>query len=177
MNEKDHLLAAQHILGLLGPKEQERANRRLATEPDFAARAADWTTWLDALDAPVEKAPSEALWQKIEHAIDDTRSAPGTRTLRSDDGVWEALGRGIERRLLHVDRAAGTQSYYVRMREGAVLPLHAHSGTEQCIVLKGRLRIGEAEFDQGDFHLGFEGENHGPITAVTEALFFIHGAL
>lgn len=175
--EEDDLLAAQHILGLLGPEDEERAAARVAAEPDFAARTTVWAGRLDALDAPVEEVASETLWEKIERAVDDTGSAPGTRTLRSDDGIWETLGPGIQRRLLYVDRTAGTQSYYIRMKEGAVMPLHSHDRTEECVILKGRLRIGDSEFAEGDFHLGFAGEDHQPITAVTESLFFIHGAL
>lgn len=177
MNENDDLSAAYHILGLLLPDDEARVAKRMALEPEFAAAVTSWAERLDALDAPDEVAVPDRLWSEIERSIDDTNAAPGTRTVRADDGIWETLGPGIQRRLLYVDRVAGTQTYYVRMTQGAVLPQHAHVGTEQCVLLEGKLRVGETTFDQGDFHIGFSGEDHLPITAVTDALFFIHGAL
>ncbi len=175
--DSDDILAAEHVLGLLGPEAEAIAVKRAAEDPDFAGRVAFWSDRLDVADPAEAAAAPDSLFDAIEQAIGTVDAAPGTRTLLPGDGVWEALGPGIERRLLHVDRADGTQSYFVRMQAGASLPLHSHRRTEQCVVLKGRLRIGDGEFGAGSFHLGFAGNQHSPIHAVTDAEFFIHGEL
>jgi quercetin dioxygenase-like cupin family protein len=175
--EEDDILAAEYVLGLLDAEDEARAQRLAARDVTFAAKVAVWAERLDALDPVQPVAPSDDLWARIDSAIGDTATAPGTRTLRRSAGVWEQIAPGIEQRVLFVDRAAGTQSYYIRMTAGAVLPAHRHRRVEECVVVSGRLRIGEFEVGPGDFHLAGVSNTHPAITAVEPSLFYIHGGL
>ncbi|MDJ0626676.1 MAG: cupin domain-containing protein [Rhodobacter sp.] len=177
MTEDDHLRAALMTLGLLDPADEADARRQEADDPGFAALAAHWAERFDAADPVEPQAPSAGLWDRISDRVDDAISAPETHTHRRDAGIWEPLGPGIERKVVHTDRAAGTLSYFVRMQGGATLPIHTHEMDEQCILLEGRLRIGDLVFEPGDFQLAHAGGKHVPIHAQTDCLFFIHGAL
>ncbi len=177
MNEDDDVLAANHVLGLLGAAAESDALRRVQVDEAFAAAVAFWSDRFEALETAAPVDPHDRLWSRIETAIDEADKAPGTRTIRLEDGVWEMFGDGIERKVLFIDRSAGTQAYYVRMAAGAVLPTHSHDMNEHCVLLSGRLLIGGVEVNEGDFHVGYAGAAHQPITALTKSLFFIHGAI
>lgn len=129
------------------------------------------------LHDPAAASPAPDLWSRIETDIGRQEAAPGTRTITHDEGVWEELAPGIERKLVHVDRAAGTQAYFVRMASGAILPGHEHGADEHCVVLEGTLEIGGDVFGRGTYHFVQDGMPHEPIVARSDAFFFIHGAL
>lgn len=48
----------------------------------------------------------------------------------------------------------------VAMAKGAKYPPHRHPGREQAMVLKGRLRVGEALLETGDYWVAESGEVH-----------------
>ena len=175
--EEDDILAAEYALGLLDAADEARAQRLEARDAAFAAKVMAWAARFDALDPVQPVEPSADLWARIEHAVGEASAAPGTRTLRQGQGVWEPIAPGIEQRLLFVDRAAGTQSYYIRMAAGAVLPAHRHGRIEECVVVSGRLKIGAFEVGPGDFHMAGIRDTHPAITAVEPSLFYIHGGL
>ena len=173
----DEILASEYVLGLLEPEDETRARNLERTHPEFAARVARWAQWFDDADNVAEVAPSAGLWAQIDTAIGDAEDVPGAQTLRAGDGPWEIIAPGIERRLLFVDRSAGRQSYYLRMAAGAVLPPHRHGIAEECVLLEGRLRVGNSMLNPGDFHVVQAGQPHPAITAEVPSLFYIHGAL
>lgn len=177
MSEEDDILAAEHVLGTLSQQDEADAQNRARKDSAFGRRVEFWTEVFDRIEPEADVAAPYQLWSKISDAIEDVEAAPGTRTLRQSDGVWESIAPGIQRRSLLVDRIKGTHSYYVRMRKGAVLPAHSHGMTEQCVVLDGELSIGGTRFGKGDFHIADATHEHSEILAVTDALFFIHGAL
>ncbi len=177
MTENDDILAAEHVLGLLTGQDEAVAVARAQNDPVFRQRVVFWEQVFEGAEPEDDSAAPDSLWQKISAAIDDINTAPGTRTLRQTNAVWETIAPGIQRRSLLIDRAQGTHSYYVRMRKGAVLPSHAHDMTEQCVVLEGELSIGGTRFGKGDFHVADPGHVHSEIKAETDAVFFIFGAL
>ena len=177
MSADDQLRAAYMVLGLLQPEEEAAARQEAIDDPSFGALAASWAERLDSADPATDAPAPDGLWDRISDRIDDTISAPQTQTLRREDGVWETLAPGLQRKVVHADRAAGTVSYLVRMRAGAILPVHIHERDEQCVIVEGQLQIGDRSFSAGDFHLAHAGGEHVPIKAVTDSLFFIHGAL
>ncbi len=148
-----------------------------AAEDAISPEALALETALLALHGADEVAPSAALWDRIEARISQGETAPGTETVGPEDGVWEALAPGIERKVVQIDRGAGLQSYFVRMRAGSVFPSHQHGADEHCVILEGRLEIGGHSHGAGTYHLARQGHPHVPITAQTDALFFIRGAL
>ena len=69
-------LAAECALGVLSPPEMERAEARIAAEPDFAAEVERWRQQLSAFDrtAPVQPLPPD-LWSRIDAQLDQPRAA------------------------------------------------------------------------------------------------------
>ena len=127
---------------------------------------------------PSDAAPiGDGLWAGVEALLDQEAAAPQTRTTPPDAGVWEAFVTGVERKVLHLDAASGRMSYFVRMKAGAQMPAHRHAADEHCVVLSGELSIGGVAFGAGAFHFASHGVVHGRITAVTDAVFFIHGGV
>ncbi len=175
MNEDVKLRAAEYVLGLFDASEAELGDNA------FLAEVAFW----EAALAPLEHAsrnevlvtPGEGVWGKIANRLDELESAPGTRTITLDAGVWETIGAGIERKVLHVNRIEKAEVIMVRMEKGSVLPEHEHAGDEHCVVLSGQLRVGGKTFGAGAYHFAEQGINHNPIIAETDAVFFIYGAL
>ena len=144
---------------------------------DIVPEAQELEAALLPLQPSSDAALSPALWDRIVERIEQEHLAPGTTTMTRDEGAWEPLAPGVERKVVHVDAVAGRQSFFVRMRAGAVLPAHEHRADEHCAILEGELEIGGAVYGAGTFHFAEQGVPHVPITARTDAVFFIHGAL
>lgn len=173
MTDDDDILAAEYVLGLTEPAAVAAVEARLAGDADFQAGVARWEARLLPYGTGIQ--PSPALWGRIERQLDAAAAAPASRTVHGDDGTWEDLAPGVERKVVHVDAAAGRISYYVRMRAGAVLPRHRHPANEHCAVLEGELAIGDLAFGPGAFHFVPAGVAHPRIVANVDSLFFIHG--
>ena len=171
LNSKRSVDAAEVALGL-AVSDPARAE-----DIEFQAEVSFWVAALSPLDNEAGAAGKDDLWDKIVNRLDEDASAPGTRTITANDGVWESIARGVERKLMNVNRDRGEQSYLVRMKKGAILPPHDHPEEEHCVVISGVLRLGEREFSVGAYHYASKDEPHLAIAAVEDALFFIHGAL
>jgi anti-sigma-K factor RskA len=79
------LLAAEYVLGVLGPAERRIAERKLADEPRFAAEVAFWEARLGRLaDAVAPVRPPDSVWQKIEARL---AGAPA----KESRGLWQSL--------------------------------------------------------------------------------------
>jgi anti-sigma factor ChrR (cupin superfamily) len=161
---KDSADAALRFLGLDDPGNVEGVE----TEAEILAWA-DRLLPLDGADAPP---PPAHLWQKIEGQIG---VAPGILTVQRDEGIWETLGSGLRRKIVHVDAATGRASYFLELAKGARLPEHEHPADEHCVVLEGTLRIGARTFGAGAYQLARSGFPHPPVVAETAAMVFIHG--
>lgn len=146
-------------------------------DADISDRELAWATALGPLDAAAERPAPAHLWERIAARLTTAEAVPGSRTLGVDDGVWETVGAGVERKLLMVDRGSGESSYYIRMAAGARLPRHRHSRDEHCVVLSGELEIAGQVFGAGVYHFVPSGVIHPVVTAHSDALFFICGAL
>ena len=130
---------------------------------------------------PAEAPPSVA----DAHAIERIRGSVVTRiaeastphhlTVSASSDGWQAWLQGIEIKVLHASQ--GTLSYLLRLQPGAVLPAHRHPQDEECVVLQGELRIGDAlVVTAGAYHLAQAGAFHANITTKTGALIFLRGA-
>ncbi len=131
---------------------------------------------LKPIPPPLAKAASlrSRVMDKI--AEEKRTSAIQFLTMRADEG-WFELAPKIEKKILNVDREAGTESYLLRVQPGAVAPPHSHARTELCVVLQGEIDIGDTHLKAGDFHMASAGTKHGPASSQTNALVFIQGAL
>ncbi|MGZ5037692.1 MAG: cupin domain-containing protein [Usitatibacter sp.] len=78
---------------------------------------------------------------------------------------------GIERSLFR-NNDTGGRSSVVRLKRGSRFPQHAHHGTEEVVVLEGRVSIGGEALDAGDYLFTTPGEEHD-VVAVTDAVIFV----
>ncbi len=91
---------------------------------------------------------------------------------KSTEREWKATDYpGIERSLFRNNETGGRSSV-VRLKMGSRFPDHAHHGTEEVMVLSGRVTIGEAEMDEGDYLFTTPGEEHD-VVALTDAVIFV----
>jgi anti-sigma-K factor RskA len=86
-------LAAEHVIGLLEPHEQERAERLAATDESFAARVGAWQARLMEFDETAPRMdPGAALWMKVEASLRREAPAPATAPSAPRPGLWRSLG-------------------------------------------------------------------------------------
>jgi quercetin dioxygenase-like cupin family protein len=91
---------------------------------------------------------------------------------KADAREWKATDYpGIERSLFR-NNDTGGRSSVVRLEKGARFPRHAHHGTEEVVVLEGRVSIGGEELAAGDYLFTSPGEEHDVI-AVSDAVIFV----
>lgn len=148
---------------------RDAAWEKLAAEIDRRLAAAG-----DSLEAA---APSAAVWDRIAARVDHLESERPTLTVRSQDGVWEPVGDGVFRKLLHVDADGGWQSFMLRLEPGATVAEHGHTMLEECVVLEGAFDIAGETVRQGDVHLAFAGHDHRTLHSPEGALLYIRAAL
>ena len=85
---------------------------------------------------------------------------------------WKATDdAGIERGLFRHNDTGGRSSV-VRLARGSRFPRHAHHGTEEVVVLAGRVQIGGAELEAGDYPFTDPGEEHD-VVALSDATIFV----
>ncbi|MEW6124677.1 MAG: anti-sigma factor [Pseudomonadota bacterium] len=90
------LLAAEHVLGLLDPPEEERAVDRMRTDSDFAARVERWRERLAELDfTAAEGVADPALLARIVATLDGTADAPEASPILSDRAAHAAEGTRV----------------------------------------------------------------------------------
>ena len=87
------------------------------------------------------------------HAANHDRLDPlASRYVRVDELPWTPTPfPGIDIKVLLEDEETGLLTALTRLRPGAVLPLHEHTGLEQTWVLEGRLVDDEGEVAAGDY--------------------------
>lgn len=78
---------------------------------------------------------------------------------------------GIERALFR-NNDDGGRSSMVRLVAGARFPRHAHHGSEEVVVMEGRVLIGSADLQAGDYLFTEPGEEHD-VLALTDAVIFV----
>jgi anti-sigma-K factor RskA len=84
--EGDKLVAAEYVLGVLGPAERRQAQQRLAHDQVFAGEVAFWEERLGTFaDAVAPIAPPDRAWSRIARAI----RMPDPATAR--DSLWQSL--------------------------------------------------------------------------------------
>ena len=158
--------AADYVMGVLSAEERAEVERDAAADPALAAEIARFNGALAPLllDAP-EVEPPAYLFDRIKAAIKAEQqpqagSLLGSRTVRADEGKWETLCQGIERKTLWHDRAKGRITFLIRARPGAEFPAHPHDDDEEAYVLSGDLSFDDLVLKAGDYHLARPGVHH-----------------
>ena len=158
-------LAAEYVLGTLDGDERRQFDDALARDPKLQVLVAEWEQRLQRLEpgaAVVEL--SAGLWDKIDAALDGVgEEVSGSVTLHADEGEWQQILGGIEKKTLFFDRAARSESFLLRFAPGARLPSHKHRSAEECMVLEGAFMIGDLRLEAGDFQ-AFQGGTIHPET-------------
>ena len=78
---------------------------------------------------------------------------------------------GIDRSLFRNNESGGRSSV-VRLKQGSRFPKHAHHGTEEVLVLSGKVTLGGTPLEQGDYMFTTPGEEHD-VVAITDAVIFV----
>ncbi|MDH3217762.1 MAG: cupin domain-containing protein [Candidatus Krumholzibacteria bacterium] len=91
---------------------------------------------------------------------------------KSVDREWKSTDYpGIERSLFRSSEAGGRSSV-VRLAKGSCFPRHTHHGTEEVVVLSGRVSIGSVDLEKGDYLFTGAGEEHD-VVALSDAVIFV----
>ena len=122
MSERDNILAAEFVSGLLDPAQRAEAERRLETDADFAMLVAQWRERLSDLDRTAPALPLDpAIWQRIETGIAtppqaERRPQPGwfTRLWNSIDGLRAATATALASALVFAIVAGVALTYATR---------------------------------------------------------------
>jgi anti-sigma factor ChrR (cupin superfamily) len=160
--------AAEYVLGVLPAAERDAVKREAAADPALAEEIETWNEQLASLllDAPEVEPPAD-MFDRIKAAIAASATPQaansnlaGSRTVRADDGKWEALCPGIERKVLFFDRARKRITFLIRAQPGAEFPAHHHDDDEEAYVLSGDLSFDDLVLGAGDYHLARPGVSH-----------------
>jgi len=86
-------------------------------------------------------------------------------------GEWRPLVPGIRvKPLAHAQRA-----FLLDITAGASLPLHRHREDEECVVLRGEVRMRDIRVRAGDYHLAPMSSRHSPVSSPEGALIYLRG--
>lgn len=78
---------------------------------------------------------------------------------------------GVDRALFRYNETGGRSSF-VRLTKGSRVPVHAHHGTEEVIVISGQVSLGEVIMNEGDYLFTSPGEEHD-VVAITDTVIFV----
>lgn len=143
------------------------ANNDCVTEDNFLSHFGE-----DIAEAPLSKDKMMSMKERILNRTVACAPTGGT-TVRAQDRKWYNIAPGISINTISQDLKAKTQTSIWRVQAGAVIPEHDHNNQEECIVLKGMIRIGDHILNEGDLHIMEAGSHHEPLHAVTDALLYL----
>lgn len=115
--------------------------------------------------------PSDLAARMKSRLTQRIQATPGLTTLRAQEGDWQPLAKGVQRKTLFRD--ASGSSFLIKLSAGASLPAHDHSAYEECLVLEGDIGIGDLRLTTGDFHVAAPGARHGFVTSQGGGLMYI----
>ena len=169
--------AAEYVLGTLDLEARRHFAEQISDDPSLQELVDAWEQRLGALEhgvTPVD--PPAGLWKKIEAAVNEAPAKPPFGiTMRENEGQWEVVLEGVEKKLLFTDPAAGTESYLLRVAPRTRVPAHHHERAEECLVLEGDLFIGDLRLAAGDYHLALPGSDHPDAWTESGTLVYIRG--
>lgn len=96
----------------------------------------------------------------------------GLSGLRLTEGEWRPLVRGVRVKTL----SPGGEAVLLDLAAGAQLPVHRHDMDEECVVLRGEVRMPDMRLGKGDYHIARTGSRHATIQAPHGALIYLRGA-
>lgn len=92
MTERDNILAAEFVSGLLGPTERIEAGQRVERDPAFAELVGQWRKRLSDLDATApQMTPHAGLWQRIERQIGTSAQTTSSTQAGLLSRLWNSI--------------------------------------------------------------------------------------
>lgn len=172
-------LAALYAAGALSADERARVELLLADDGGvLEAEVRDLDPVVLALAEaapPVE--PDPRTRARLLATIGGSHAAVRPTELyvqRAAEGVWlESKYPGISVRVLYHDQATRRVTAMVRLAPGAAYPEHPHTGSEECLVLEGELRVGEHLLRVGDYQRAEPGYEHAVQSSEGGALLLL----
>jgi len=131
-----------------------------AAQEEFAYRLAPLADRLDGVR------PGDDLFARITGEIEAKLPLAGIYARNGADGEWQPLCDGIDIKTLWHSTQSRRHVFLVRIKPGAILPEHRHSGDEECMVLEGDMVVNGVTFGPGDFQVAFANTVHPVITSV-----------
>jgi quercetin dioxygenase-like cupin family protein len=153
---------------MMNPPDSDSDDTLATLDDDIVRALADAQAW---------EAPPAVATARVKHRLLQRVAQAQTRhlTVPAAQGTWQPFQPGVEIKVLH--EADGIMSYLLRLAPGAALAAHRHPIDEECVVLEGRVRIGDTlEIGTGAFHLARRDALHAPISTVDGAMIFLRGA-
>ena len=166
MSSRDR--AADYVMGVLSAEERAAVERDAASDPGLAREIAALNEQLSPLllDAPEIEPPAD-MFDRIKAAIAASAkpqaanaNLAGSRTVRANEGKWEAFSPGLQRKVLWFDREKKRITFLIRAQPGAEFPAHQHDDDEEAYVLSGDLSFDDLVLNAGDYHLARPGVRH-----------------
>ena len=118
------LLAAEYVLGVLGPAARRAAERKRAQDPGFAAQISFWEARLGGLaDEVAPVPPPESVWLGIEAKLAEGPTQPST-------GLWQNLAFWRSFAISSAALAAASIAGLVFIAERPAAPLVASLAAE-----------------------------------------------
>jgi quercetin dioxygenase-like cupin family protein len=169
----------------------------LDADPLLRAEFAEFTRAIEGLAsavAPIDP-PASVRERLLERIESDPRPAPSINPqvwrqwtsnrenrdlliVRGNDGAWEDTGvAGVRVRRLLVDESRNQFTALVRMAAGTSYPRHVHNGPEECLVLEGDIRMGDAVLHAGDYQYAPPDTLHGVQSTEKGCLLLITSSL
>jgi quercetin dioxygenase-like cupin family protein len=102
---------------------------------------------------------------------------PHTQTIRGEEVEWQAVWPNVWAKMLRFDAANNIQTLVLRIKPGGVVPAHAHTKEEECLVLEGEAYIGSHRICEGDLHIAHPGAAHRDITTLTGATLMVRSEI
>ncbi|HTT04699.1 MAG TPA: cupin domain-containing protein [Steroidobacteraceae bacterium] len=118
-----------------------------------------------------------AVVAQLHARIKASITGSATEVIRHAAGEWRALLQGVEVKILHIDRAQGTQTALWRLMPGARIPSHPHLKEEECLVLEGSLVNEGITYLQGDYLYAAAGAHHSEFISPSGALLMVRNEL
>ena len=176
-DEEREGLLARWALGAADPDEARLLREHLATGCAECASRLDSLERVAqelALAAPPRPAGPELRERVLRAAFAATSGAePGFHFVTADEGEWQPIAPGVERRRLGRDPISRSASDLFRVAPGASVPVHDHAATEHCWVVAGEIRVGDRILRPGDYHRADAGTHHAELRSETGCTFLI----
>lgn len=179
--------ASLYALGALDEEEARLFEAHLAEGCDACAdEVRSFNPVIASLGTcPAEAVPSPGVRERLAafltkearpvertSAFTDMRSRQMVK-IRSNEGEWHPLAKGVFRKTLFEDQERGTTTSIIKLQPGAHIPSHHHGGIEECMVLEGDVYSDTESFAAGDYLCMPAGSMHEPLFSTHGALLFI----